>query len=92
MSAVPRSCERWQEVRGRSVSDSVRRSPCCVPRLRQCLIPAEMNVVEVKMVKCVFCGSLNAAGRFVVPGGWICISCITSLEEPLDWNPVGCCA
>ena len=52
----------------------------------------EMNVLEAKMVECVFCSSLNAAGRFIVPGGWICSSCITRLEEPLDWNPAGCCA
>jgi len=52
----------------------------------------EMNLLEAKMVECVFCSSLNAAGRFVVPGGWICSSCITRLEEPLDWNPAGCCA
>ncbi|VVB62957.1 Uncharacterised protein [uncultured archaeon] len=24
-----------------------------------------------------FCGGLNAAGRFVVPGAWICCSCIS---------------
>ena len=42
------------------------------------------------MVKCVFCGSSDSAGRFVVPGAWICSSCIARLEEPLDWNPVGC--
>ena len=63
-----------------------------VPKIcrRQCLIPTETNMIEVKMEKCVFCGSLNAAGRFVVPGAWICSSCITRMEEPMDWNPVGC--
>jgi hypothetical protein len=33
---------------------------------------------------------LIAAGRFVVPGSWICSSCIAHLEEPLNWNTVGC--
>lgn len=60
------------------------------PFLRQCLIPSEMNAAEAKMEKCVFCGSLNAAGRFVVPGRWICSSCTTRLEEPVNWNTVGC--
>jgi hypothetical protein len=59
-------------------------------RSRQCLILIEMNVLEVKMVECIFCGSLIAAGRFVVPGSWICSSCIIRLEEPLNWNTVGC--
>jgi len=60
------------------------------PRLRQCLIHKEMSMSEVKMVECIFCGSLNAAGRFVVPGAWICSSCVTLLEDPLSWDSVGC--
>jgi hypothetical protein len=40
--------------------------------------------------ECIFCSSLIAAGRFVVPGAWICSTCITHLEEPLNWNTVGC--
>ena len=59
-------------------------------RPRQCLILTETNVLEVKMVKCIFCGSLIAAGRFVVPGSWICNACVIRLEEPLNWNTVGC--
>jgi ribosomal protein L37AE/L43A len=58
----------------------------------QCLIRKEMKVLEVKMVECecIFCGSMIAVGRFVVPGAWICGSCITRLEEPLDWDMVDC--